>query len=87
MFRRLITTSALVKSVAPRATQPVLRRNYHKKDKRIGREGKKSITIANLFAALLDHDSNPRNVGSLPETDEDVGTGLLGLPLRTSNYP
>ncbi|KAF8456521.1 NifU-like N terminal domain-containing protein [Terfezia claveryi] len=29
---------------------------------------------------LLDHYSNPRNVGSLPKTDVDVGTGLVGAP-------
>ncbi|KAF8419458.1 NifU-like N terminal domain-containing protein [Tirmania nivea] len=60
MFRRLITTSLMVKNVAPRATQPVLRRNYHEK--------------------VLDHYSHPRNAGSLPKTDIDVGTGLVGAP-------
>ncbi|RPB19176.1 FeS cluster assembly scaffold IscU [Terfezia boudieri ATCC MYA-4762] len=30
--------------------------------------------------ALLDHYSNPRNVGSLPKTDVNVGTGLVGAP-------
>ncbi|KAK4689744.1 hypothetical protein P7C73_g349, partial [Tremellales sp. Uapishka_1] len=29
---------------------------------------------------VLDHYSNPRNVGSMPKTDEDVGTGLVGAP-------
>lgn len=30
--------------------------------------------------ALLDHYSNPRNVGSMPKNDMDVGTGLVGAP-------
>ena len=31
-------------------------------------------------AALLDHYSRPRNVGSMSKTDTDVGTGLVGAP-------
>jgi nitrogen fixation NifU-like protein len=29
---------------------------------------------------VLDHYDNPRNVGSLPKDDADVGTGLVGAP-------
>jgi len=29
---------------------------------------------------VLDHYSRPRNVGSMPKTDSDVGTGLVGAP-------
>src|SRR5687767_2305684 len=29
---------------------------------------------------VLDHYENPRNVGSLDKTSEDVGTGLVGAP-------
>jgi len=29
---------------------------------------------------VLDHYSNPRNVGSMPKTDMDVGTGVVGAP-------
>jgi nitrogen fixation NifU-like protein len=29
---------------------------------------------------VLDHYENPRNVGSLDKSDEDVGTGLVGAP-------
>jgi iron-sulfur cluster assembly enzyme ISCU, mitochondrial len=32
------------------------------------------------FAVLLDHYSRPRNVGSMPKNDADVGTGLVGAP-------
>ena len=30
--------------------------------------------------AILDHYSNPRNVGSFSQTDPNVGTGLVGAP-------
>ncbi len=29
---------------------------------------------------LLDHYENPRNVGSLPKEDDNVGTGVVGAP-------
>jgi nitrogen fixation NifU-like protein len=29
---------------------------------------------------VIDHYENPRNVGSLPKNDENVGTGLVGAP-------
>ena len=29
---------------------------------------------------VLDHYNNPRNVGSMSKTDDDVGTGLVGAP-------
>ena len=29
---------------------------------------------------VLDHYSNPRNVGSLAKEDKDVGTGIVGAP-------
>ncbi|EIN10601.1 FeS cluster assembly scaffold IscU [Punctularia strigosozonata HHB-11173 SS5] len=29
---------------------------------------------------VISHYENPRNVGSLPKTDKDVGTGLVGAP-------
>lgn len=31
-------------------------------------------------ARVIDHYENPRNVGSLPKSDRDVGTGLVGAP-------
>ncbi|TGZ81370.1 FeS cluster assembly scaffold IscU [Ascodesmis nigricans] len=31
-------------------------------------------------AKVLDHYSNPRNVGSMPKNDLNVGTGLVGAP-------
>ena len=29
---------------------------------------------------VVDHNNNPRNVGSLPKEDPNVGTGLVGAP-------
>ena len=29
---------------------------------------------------VIDHDENPRNVGSMPKDDPNVGTGLVGAP-------
>jgi nitrogen fixation protein NifU and related proteins len=29
---------------------------------------------------VIDHYENPRNVGSLPKDDANVGTGLVGAP-------
>ncbi len=29
---------------------------------------------------VIDHYENPRNVGSLPKDDPNVGTGLVGAP-------
>jgi len=29
---------------------------------------------------VIDHYNNPRNVGSLPKEDRNVGTGLVGAP-------
>ena len=29
---------------------------------------------------VIDHYNNPRNVGSLPKEDQNVGTGLVGAP-------
>lgn len=31
-------------------------------------------------AKVIDHYERPRNVGSLPKTDLDVGSGLVGAP-------
>ena len=29
---------------------------------------------------VLDHYENPRNVGTFPSTDDDIGTGMVGAP-------
>ena len=39
-----------------------------------------STTRRQYHEKVLDHYSRPRNVGSMPKTDNDVGTGLVGAP-------
>ena len=36
--------------------------------------------IRKYHSNIIDHYESPRNVGSLPKTDKDVGTGLVGSP-------
>jgi len=87
MFRRIITTAAPAArrvAILPRVT-PVInaRRSYHEKDmspvsfRELGIVKFQSVLTA---LELLDHYSNPRNVGSMNKGDVDVGTGLVGAP-------
>jgi Fe-S cluster assembly scaffold IscU len=39
-----------------------------------------SMFLASYHSRVLDHYDNPRNVGSLPSNDPNVGTGLVGAP-------
>ncbi|KAG8834222.1 iron-binding protein [Serendipita sp. 399] len=39
-----------------------------------------TVLIRNYHEKVISHYENPRNVGSLPKTDVDVGTGLVGAP-------
>lgn len=36
--------------------------------------------MLSIFAQVIDHYENPRNVGSLDKSDINVGTGLVGAP-------
>ncbi|TPX20123.1 iron-binding protein [Coccidioides immitis] len=81
LSRRPIRPTVASKTFAPIIFQQISR-SYHEKDKL-----PYSIPISQFntllwltFKALLDHYSNPRNVGSMPKTDQDVGTGLVGAP-------
>jgi len=38
------------------------------------------VILRSYHEKVIDHYSNPRNVGSMPKTDLDVGTGLVGAP-------
>lgn len=38
------------------------------------------VGIRRYHANIVDHYESPRNVGSLPKTDKDVGIGLVGSP-------
>lgn len=80
MFKRLVTLAPRMASVAPRASlaplawlqsaQPTLQqRPTPALNQRRGYHEK-----------VLDHYSNPRNVGSFKKDDVDVGTGLVGAP-------
>jgi len=64
--------------VAPAYKTPSSVRGYHEKDK------SSSSHLARMdeltLIVLLDHYSNPRNVGSMAKGDMDVGTGLVGAP-------
>src|ERR1041384_5196009 len=42
-----------------------------------GRRGETAMAYSNK---VIDHYENPRNVGSLPKDDPNVGTGLVGAP-------
>ncbi|KAI5801579.1 FeS cluster assembly scaffold IscU [Peziza echinospora] len=65
MFRRLITTTTpLTRSVKTATIAPI----------------QSGLTKRFYHEKVLDHYSKPRNVGSMPKTDLDVGTGLVGAP-------
>jgi len=38
------------------------------------------VTTRSYHENIVEHYESPRNVGSLPKDDEDVGTGLVGAP-------
>lgn len=74
MFRRAITT-------APRAARAL------SSVRPAIRQHPSHVMGSTIVAArrqyhekVLDHYSRPRNVGSMPKTDSDVGTGLVGAP-------
>lgn len=48
--------------------------------KNVVSRGTQPVLRRNYHEKVLDHYSNPRNVGSLPKTDVNVGTGLVGAP-------
>ncbi|KAG9055527.1 iron-binding protein [Serendipita sp. 407] len=39
-----------------------------------------TVLVRYYHEKVISHYENPRNVGSLPKTDVDVGTGLVGAP-------
>ncbi|KAK2733457.1 iron-binding protein [Myotisia sp. PD_48] len=65
-------------------------RQYHEKDMCYSSINSYSFFIVMPLLSLLEarfliflffhHYSNPRNVGSMPKTDQNVGTGLVGAP-------
>ncbi|KAA8896278.1 NifU-like N terminal domain-containing protein [Sphaerosporella brunnea] len=67
MFRRVITTAA-PRAILPRvaAARTLVAPNF--------------VAKRGYHEKVLDHYSNPRNVGSMNKSDLDVGTGLVGAP-------
>eukprot|EP00168_Porphyra_purpurea_P004807 TRINITY_DN15822_c0_g1_i1.p1 TRINITY_DN15822_c0_g1~~TRINITY_DN15822_c0_g1_i1.p1 ORF type:complete len:145 (-),score=36.82 TRINITY_DN15822_c0_g1_i1:220-654(-) len=39
-----------------------------------------AVQAARYHERVIDHYENPRNVGSFPKTDTNVGTGIVGAP-------
>jgi len=75
MFRRVATSalsaaapSARIAASASRSTAAPLR------------VANAAIAKRSYHEKVLDHYANPRNVGSMPKADLDVGTGLVGAP-------
>jgi len=76
MFRRALST-------APRAAGRALSASVRPATRLTALQ----VTTSNAVAGrrqyhekVLDHYSRPRNVGSMPKADTDVGTGLVGAP-------
>jgi len=77
MFRRAITSAPRVASRAISATRPVVLSPVSAQTA----SSPLAITGRRQYhEKVLDHYSRPRNVGSMPKTDTDVGTGLVGAP-------
>lgn len=66
MFRRLITTSPLTRAIQPSTFKPIV--------------VAQPVLRRAYHEKVLDHYNRPRNVGSLPKSDPNVGTGLVGAP-------
>jgi len=64
MFRSIVQTAAAASST--RAT--------------VARVLPNVVRTRNYHEKVISHYENPRNVGSLPKADADVGTGLVGAP-------
>lgn len=71
MFRKSITAAALARTIprtvvtTPRVVAPAIRPTTQSRS---------------YHEKVIDHYSNPRNVGSMNKNDLDVGTGLVGAP-------
>lgn len=81
MFKRITTLAPRISTVAPRATlaplsglQSALPAFQQRSTPAPAQQQR------GYHEKVLDHYSNPRNVGSFKRDDEDVGTGLVGAP-------
>lgn len=76
MFRRALST-------APRAAGRALSASVRPATRLTAHQVTTSAAVAGrrqYHEKVLDHYSRPRNVGSMPKADTDVGTGLVGAP-------
>jgi len=78
MSRRILTTlpRALSTSVRPSVTSSITRAPVAI----LQTVARQPQQTRSYHEKVLDHYSNPRNVGSMNKTDMDVGTGLVGAP-------
>ncbi|KKF97197.1 Iron sulfur cluster assembly protein 1 mitochondrial [Ceratocystis platani] len=86
---RAVRPALARKTFTPRVAAPIARRSYHEKDdaeaeaeaEKFGEKINSDFERQNAnFYALIDHYTNPRNVGSLNGKDPNVGSGLVGAP-------
>ncbi|PSK56818.1 Iron sulfur cluster assembly protein 1, mitochondrial [Elsinoe australis] len=76
MFRRVLSTAPAQASRAlTTAARPALTSTP-----RIIAPATQTVARRSYHEKVLDHYSKPRNVGSMPKNDGDVGTGLVGAP-------
>ncbi|KAF2218818.1 NifU-like N terminal domain-containing protein [Elsinoe ampelina] len=76
MFRRVISTAPAQASRAlTSAARPAISTTS-----RFVTPAAQHIARRSYHEKVLDHYSKPRNVGSMPKNDGDVGTGLVGAP-------
>ncbi|KAF8542498.1 hypothetical protein BDD12DRAFT_824594 [Trichophaea hybrida] len=82
MFRRIITSVPAARITAPATTRTSVlagnKRNYHEKD--ITPSPSSPAINTNISIHSSTTTPQPRNVGSMPKSDMDVGTGLVGAP-------
>ena len=78
MFKRLVTLAPRMGSVAPRTTlapASSIQSTFAQRSAPAPGQQRRGY-----HEKVLDHYSNPRNVGSFKKEDVDVGTGLVGAP-------
>ncbi|CUM63038.1 uncharacterized protein PRCAT00000601001 [Priceomyces carsonii] len=77
LSRSFLRVSAMsAKMATPQISRAVLRSSMQP----AGAVAVPRISKKSYHEKVIDHYSNPRNVGTLDKTDADVGTGLVGAP-------
>ena len=79
---RLLLRSSSLNRITKATTTALNRRGYHEKVEIQFQRCVYEEIIANLvsFFQVIDHYENPRNVGKLDSSKDNVGTGLVGAP-------